>query len=448
MKEKILLEENLNESRIKTYSKKYEKNKINVVVRNALSVSGISSALNNNSAIVPLRMKFNVDIETMTVCNQKNSGRCWIFAGLNVLREIIGKKLGLSSFEFSQNYIAFYDKLEKTNFALCSIIDLIDEKPDDRVLMHILSMPVSDGGQWDMFVNLVNKYGLCPKDVFDETYGSSATNESNSLINFTIRKFAKDAQKLHEAGKDDEISALKDKVMEKIYSLLCNTFGVPPKSFTFEYLNKKKEYVAKKFTPKSFFNEYIGDQINDYVSLINSPTKDKPFNKTYTIDYLGNVVEGKKVTHLNVPMERLEELVINQLKKGLPVWFGSDVSFYRNRNKNSWDVDSLNFDAALGLNYEMSKEDMLDYHASVMNHAMVITGVNLVKNLPTKWKIENSWGSDIGENGYFVMSPKWFDAFTYQAVVRKEFLNEDELSALKEEPKVLAPWDPMGTLAD
>lgn len=448
MKKELEINESLSEERIKNYEKAYNKNKTNIVVKNALSRGPISSIVNANEALLPLQMNFNVEVKTMEVCDQENSGRCWIFAGLNVLREEIAKKLNVKSFELSQNYIAFFDKLEKTNYALCSIIDLLDEKPDDRVLMHILSNAISDGGQWDMLTSLINKYGLCPKYVMNETFASGHTQECNQLINFNIRIFASEAKKLHEAKEDEKISALKDKFMDKVYSLLCNCFGVPPKKFEFEYTNADGKYFVKKYTPMSFFTTYIGETLNEYVSIINSPTKDKPFNKTYTISYLGNVVEGKKIQHLNVSMDRLKELVVAQLSAGSPVWFGSDVSFYRNRTTYVWDTDSLNYEAAFGFDTMEEKSTLLDYHASVMNHAMVITGVNLVKNKPTKWKIENSWGTNLGKAGYFIMSAKWFDSFTYQAVIKKEFLNEIERAALNEESTVLAPWDPMGTLAD
>ncbi|MEG2341936.1 MAG: C1 family peptidase, partial [Bacilli bacterium] len=193
MKKELEINESLSEERIKNYEKAYNKNKTNIVVKNALSRGPISSIVNVNEALLPLQMNFNVEVKTMEVCDQENSGRCWIFAGLNVLREEIAKKLNVKSFELSQNYIAFFDKLEKTNYALCSIIDLLDEKPDDRVLMHILSNAISDGGQWDMLTSLINKYGLCPKYVMNETFASGHTQECNQLINFNIRIFASEA---------------------------------------------------------------------------------------------------------------------------------------------------------------------------------------------------------------------------------------------------------------
>lgn len=236
--------------------------------------------------------------------------------------------------------------------------------------------------------------------------------------------------------------------MDKIYAMFLNAFGVPPKSFDFEYTNEKGYHVEKKMTPLSFFEKYVGKKVDDYQSIINSPTADKPFLKNFTIDYLGNVVEGKPINHLNLPMKRIKELIVAQLKDQEPVWFGSDVGFYRDRNSFAWDSHAFDYPSTFGFDIKFDKGAMLDYWHSAMNHAMVITGVNLVSGVPTRWKIENSWGPDNGNSGYFVMSEEWFDTFVYQAVILKKYLSEEELAATQAEPTHLHPWDPMGTLAD
>jgi len=422
----------------------------NVILRHALSKTDILTTVSDSKNRVEVQPNFSIEIKTLPVANQKASGRCWIFAGLNVLREVIAKECNLSKFELSQNFVAFYDKLEKANYLLASIIDLIDSEPDDRVLMHLLVNGVGDGGQWDMFRNLVVKYGVVPQSVYEETYQSSNTRYSDQLLNSYIRQFAYEAQKLTHEGKDKkEIDILKEEVLGKIYALLTNSFGVPPTKFDFEYTDKDgKFHVENGYTPVSFFNKYIGEKIEDYVSLINSPTKDKPFMRSYTIDYLGNVIEGKLVTHLNLPMERIKEIIINQLKDGNIVWFGSDVAAYGDRTNGVWDDLSYDFMSAFGFDIKFDKAAMLDYHASAMNHAMVITGVNLKNETATKWKIENSWGDTTGEKGYYIMSSSWFDSYVYQAVVMKKYLTEEELAAYNSKPVVLNPWDPMGTLAD
>lgn len=436
---------NIEKSNFKT---NYESNKVNKLVRHALSKNAISTVTYESNNEENTIFTFSHEVKTLPVCNQKQSGRCWIFAGLNVLREIIAKKLNLKDFELSQNFVALYDKLEKCNYALSSIADLIDNEPDERVLMHVLQGAVSDGGQWDMFKNVVKKYGVMPKNNFNETFQSSATQESNFLINNLIRQFAFEIKSLE--NKDySKIKEIKDQYMQKIFNLLTNCFGLPQERFDFEYVNDKNEYhIDKDLTPKSFFDKYIGSEIDEYVSLINSPTKDKPFFKTYTIAYLNNCLDGEDIKHLNVPMDRMKELIKAQLDDNSIVWFGSDVGFYRNRTSGVWDNQSIDYVTPFGFDVTFDKAAMLDFHASVMNHAMCITGYNLKGDLINRWKIENSWGKDVGNQGYYVMSNTWFDHFVYQAVIKKKYLSEVELAALKEEPKVLAPWDPMGTLAD
>ena len=429
--------------------KKYAADQKNVVLRHALSKTDIPTVCSDSKNRSEVLSNFSINIETLPVANQKASGRCWIFAGLNVLREIIAKKCNLDSFELSQSYVALWDKLEKANFLLTSIIDLLDQEPNDRVLMHLLVNGVSDGGQWDMFRNLVVKYGVVPQGVFGETFQTENTRFSNQLINSLIRQFAVEAKKLANTGKSKEISFLKEEVLGKIYDLLINCFGNPPTKFNFEYTDKDGVYhIENELTPVGFFNEYVGERIDDFVSIINSPTSDKPFMKSFTIDYLGNVLEGKIVRHLNLPMDRIKELIIKQLEDGQIVWFGSDVGAYGDRTLGLWDDLSYDYMSAFGFDIKFDKANMLDYHQSAMNHAMCITGVNLCDGIATKWKIENSWGDAIGKKGYFIMSPSWFDSFTYQAVIDKKFLTEEELEAYNANPILLDPWDPMGTLAD
>lgn len=426
----------------------YNQNSKNLVIKHALSKNPISEIVYDTKNEIDVINDFSIEIRTLPVCNQKNSGRCWIFAACNFLREKIAAELKVSNFELSQNYIAFYDKLEKANYLLSSVADLIANNPDERVLMHILANGAGDGGQWDMFVNLVKKYGVVPKNAMKETFQSSATNESDALINSLCRQFAVKAQKLFKENKKDEIIDLKKETMQLIYNLLVNCFGMPPKTFDFEYKDKDGVFHSlASFTPKSFFDKFVKN-IDDYVSIVNAPTDGKPFYKTYTISYLNNVIEGKDIIHLNLPMTRVKELIINQLKDGEIVWFGSDVSKYRDRSTGLWDDLSFDYMSTFGFDLKFNKADMLDYHESAMNHAMCLTGVNIKNDKPNRWKVENSWGKDVGNDGYFIMSDSWFDTYVYQAVVNKKYLNEKELECLEKEPIVLAPWDPLGTLAD
>lgn len=427
----------------------YQADPRNAVARHALSRHSISNVIFNSDSLTEVPPHYSVELKTLPVANQRQSGRCWIFAGLNVLREIVAKKCGLKKFELSQNYLSLYDKIEKSNFALETILLLGGRDHDDRELHHILLSPVSDGGQWDMFVNLVKKYGLLPKDNFPETYQSEGTRESDQIVNAVIRGFAAKAAPLLKANKLEEARALKEETMEKIYHFFLTCFGVPPTHFDFEYQNESGYHIERNLTPLSFFEKYVGDEIDEYQSIIHSPTADKPYMRNFTIEHLGNVWEGKPINHLNLPMERIKELIVKQLQNGEPVWFGSDVSFYRDRNSWSWNDSAFDYLSAFGFSIEFDKTNMLDYWASAMNHAMVITGVNLDEaGEPNRWKIENSWGGENGLSGYYAMSKSWFDKFVYQAVIKKKYLSEEELEAASKEPIKLHPWDPMGTLAD
>ncbi len=437
----------------KTYLEKelnnYKKDDKNTIIRHALVKNSIYTVAASQDEIKEMDFNFDINIKTLPAANQKASGRCWLFAATNVCREVIAKKLNLANFELSQSYLAFYDRLEKSNYLLEAVIELIDKDYDDRTLAFLLQNGVGDGGQWDMFVSLANKYGLCPKNVYPETNTSSATRETAQLINFSIRKFASDAKALYLEKGLEAVRKEKEEVLNKIYFLLVNAYGLPPEKFDFEYTDKDGNYhIEKGFDALSFKEKYLGDSLNDYVSLINAPTKDKAFGKTYTIQYLGNVVGGKQVTHLNVTMDRMKELILKQLKDDRIVWFGSDVGFYGEREEGVWDDTRFDLNTPFGLDLKMNKGESLDYHASQMNHAMCITGVSFKEGIPSKWKIENSWGKDRAKDGYYIMSKSWFDQFVYQAVVDKKYLNKEELKALEGQPVVLKPWDPMGSLAD
>lgn len=438
----------LEEKKLQEFEKKVLKDPVKQALRRVLVNSKLTDVASVLEQQEHTQFKFSIDIETLPITNQKQSGRCWIFSGLNFLRQFVAKKIKVESFEFSQNYVAFYDKLEKINFFLQSMDDFLTCDVDDRTMQFLLSGGIQDGGQWQMFVNLVKKYGLVPKEAMQETNSSSSTFFMNSFIDLKLRKYAADARQLVKDNKKDQVENLKNQVLTELYGFLVTNFGMPPKKFSFEYVDKKKKYhLVQNLNPHKFFEKYVGINLDDYVSLINSPTKDKPFNKVYTVAYLGNVWEGEPIKHLNLEMSRFKELVINQLKDKELVWFGSDVSTDGDRKSGVWDDKSFAYGEMFGLDLEMSKEDKLDYRVSAMNHAMVISGVNLVDEKPNKWKIENSWGTDAGNKGFYLCSDTWFDKYVYQAVVNKKYLSEQELKDLDQDLVVLKPWDPMGTLA-
>ena len=426
--------------------KEYLNNDIYTIARNALNDCKISDLAKNSSQSEFLSNNFSINLDTLPVCDQKKSGRCWIFAGCNILREKIAKRYNLENFELSQNYAAFYDKLEKCNYLMESVISLKDRDKDDRLLTFILMNGIQDGGQWDLFVNIVRKYGVVPKDVFPETYQSSNTSQIDDVLNRYMRKFAYDVRELK--GDEQKINELKENAIRNVYKILCNCFGIPPKIFSFEYTDKDKKYnIIKNITPLDFYQNYVQVNLDEYVSIINSPTADKPFYNPFSVNYLGNVVEGNRVIYLNEEMPRFKDLVISQLKDGEPVWFGCDCIKFGDRENGIWDDLSFDIDVLFQIDSSMSKEAMLDMRESTMNHAMVITGVNLDDGKPTKWKIENSWGDEKANDGYHVATDSWFDKYVFQAVVNKKYMSEFEKKDLTRNVIELNPWDPMGMLA-
>ena len=432
------------------YTDAYEHDALRRAMTNAFSKGTINDLAFNPIAARKMQFKFSIDIKTMSATNQKSSGRCWLFAATNVLRERIAKELNLDSFELSQSYLALWDKFERVNYYFESILDTAALPADDRTVSYIVQTGVHDGGQWDMFVNIVKKYGVVPKDAMPETQQSSATANLNMLLNRYLRRCTPILRGMVQRGESaDAIQAAKDEMLGKCWSFLLSCYGEPPAQFDFEYVDKDKNYhVERGLTPASFTEKYVGNMLDDYVSVIHAPTADKPFGKLYTVAYLGNVVGGADVAYLNLDMPAFKEAVLAQMKDGEIVWFGSDCGKYGEGTKKQWDDASYDYELVSGLDLDISKADMLDYHVSQMNHAMVLTGVNLNEaGAPDRWKIENSWGADGANGGYHMASDSWFDKFVYQAVVQKKYLAA-YADVLAGTPAVLDPWDPMGSLAD
>lgn len=434
---------------LERYSDAYGASPNSRLLTNALFKVGINDLAFCGEALAAHNFIFSIDIKTMASTSQKGSGRCWLFAATNVLRERIAKEKNLENFELSQSWLAFWDKFERCNFFLENIIATAGRDIDDRTVAFILSTGVQDGGQWDMFVNIVNKYGVVPKDAYPETAQSSGTGALNQQINTALKHDAAALRRMAASGESAEaIQAAKDKMLSALYSFLVSCYGVPPKTFIFEGKDKDGNYfIEKDYTPLSFTEKYIGNTLADYISIINGPTSDKPYDKLYTVDMLGNVAGAPPVKYLNLGLSEFKQLVLNQLKDGEIVWFGSDCGKYGERTKNLWDPALYEYDAVTGLDTSLTKAEQLDYLYSAMNHAMVITGVHIPDGVPLHWKIENSWGTDGPNAGYFFGSDAWFDMFVYQAVINKKYLG-DKASIIDTEPVVLKPWDPMGTLAD
>lgn len=419
-------------------------------VENAVTHNGLLKSLETRQSQVENDHVFSIDLTKDKVANQKASGRCWMFAALNTFRHKLISDLNLDNFELSQAHTFFWDKYEKSNWFLEQVIATADQELGSRKVKFLLDVPQQDGGQWDMVVALFEKYGVVPKSAYPESVSSSNSRELNQYLNKLLRQDAQILREAVAAGVGAEgIRAQKEALLQEIFNFLAVNLGLPPRTFDFAYRDKDNNYHSdKNITPQEFFKKYVGLNLSDYVSVINAPTADKPYGKSYTVDMLGNVVGSRAVRYLNLDMTRFKELAIAQMQAGETVWFGSDVGQISDRQKGILATNIYDFDTAMNISFTQDKAGRLDYSESLMTHAMVLTGVDLAENgEPLKWKVENSWGEKVGDKGYFVASDAWMDEFTYQIVVRKEFLTDEELAAYESEPTVLAPWDPMGALA-
>ncbi len=422
------------------------------IARNAVTSSGVRAAARDAEVAALATTTFDIQLEQGEITDQKRSGRCWMFASLNTMRYRIMKKLGIKTFELSQAYPLFWDKYERANWFFENIIATAEEELASREVAYLLADPLCDGGQWDMFRSLVKKYGVVPKEAMPETVCSSNTGDMNKYLTRYLRAGAKRLRDALAAGATaDEARAVKQELMEGVYRMLAICLGEPPASFEVRIRDEKNELKASgTYTPQQFFAEFVDMNLDDYVSIISAPTADKPYLRSYTVKYLGNVVEDGTVRYVNLPIDALKRVAVAQLKDGLPVWFGSDVDQGFLSADGVLDPAALDVDALFGLPIEtgLDKAARLDYGESVMTHAMTLQGVNLDEDgAPTRWRIENSWSDEHGKKGYDVASDAWFDEYVYQVVVDKKYLTDEELAAYEAEPTVLAPWDPMGTLA-
>lgn len=431
------------------FAQAYQDNNKQTALQRSVVKNGITASAENVSAKANNVPVFSVDVTTGKVSNQKQSGRCWMFAALNTFRHKMLNDFNLKEFELSQNHTFFWDKYEKANYFYENILATANEPLTSRKVAFLLQTPQQDGGQWDMIVSIFQKYGVVPKTVMPESSNSSNSRDLNNYLNKKLRKDAVALRQLVAEGKTaEDIQTAKEAMLEDIYRFLATSLGTPPETFDFEYRDEDKNYhIDRNLTPQSFYEKYVGVDLDDYVSIINAPTADKPYNQSYTVEMLGNVVGGKEVKYLNVDMPTFKKLAIAQLEQGESVWFGCDVGQSSTRDTGIMALDAYDINDLFDIDFTMTKAERLDFGESLMTHAMVLTGVDLIDGESTKWKVENSWGEKVGTNGFFVMSDAWMDEYTYQIVVRKEFLTAEQLAAFEAEPTVLAPWDPMGALA-
>ena len=440
----------INQDALGRYREQAKDNHAARLAMNAVTAGGIGKVSTDIEALKKNVHEYSVLLKTGEITSQNQSGRCWMFAALNAMRFGLIKKYNLENYEFSQTYPLFWDKLEKSNYFLENILATLDEETGSRIVAFLLTAPLNDGGQFDMFAGLVEKYGVVPKSAMPETVCSSATAEMDKYLTLKLREYACKLRGDYSRGESPEsLRAQKEDMLSTIYRMLTICLGFPPEKVDFIVHDKDNNLIREEgLSPQEFYEKYVGWDLRDYVSLINAPTGDKPYGQAYTVRFLGSVHEARPVRYLNLPVEDLKKAAIRQMQDGEPVWFGCDVGQRHVRELGVMDTQSIAVDKLFGTGFPMTKEQRLDYGESLMTHAMVLQGVHLdAEGKPVRWRVENSWGKDKGKDGYYLMSDDWFSEYTYQVVVHKKYLSPEQLAQYEGEMKVLEPWDPMGSLA-
>ena len=392
------------------------------------------------AAAARLNGEFTIELKTRGITWQKKSGRCWMFAAMNIMREKVAEKCGLEKFELSGNYLAFYDKLEKSNNVLEMAIAYADRPLNDRAVEYILD-GFHDGGYWDMAADLVRKYGVVPLDAMPETWQSTHTATFMRILSSLIRKDIRILRGIVAKGADPEPT--KEAMLEEIYRMECVAFGEPPERFDFSWKDGDGNvHEDRGLTGLDFYEKYVGMGLENLITVTNHPTKGLPMNHHYVFHYIGSMAESD-VDNLNLPVDEMEALALAQLRDGEPVWFGCDSDAFGDRKEGIWDTDSMDYGGLLGgIDYTMEKGPRLQYHDSYATHAMILTGVHLdPEGRPDRWKIENSWGEEAGRKGYFVCSEKYFREYVYEIIVDRKHLTDSQRQSLSSPAVRIEPWE-------
>ncbi len=415
-------------------------------MQNALTGNDAGKLAVNRSIVQAHNDVFSHKIKAKGITNQKKSGRCWLFASLNIMRPAVIEKYKLEGFEFSQSYLAFWDKLEKANCFLEFMIELAGSKPLDRELDYFMKDPIPDGGWWRYSVALIDKYGVVPKEIMPESYSSENTAAMNKVLKNKLRV---DAVKLRAmAAKKKpmaEIRAAKNKMIAQVYRILVMNYGSPPPEFSYRYVDKdKKVSEMKKYTPKSFYKEWVGVDLSQYVNLSHDPTQ--PLNKHYRLRRVKNIVGTPELYYVNVPIKVLKDLSVKALMDDQPVLFAADAGKDMDRDKGIMQVGLYDFASIYDVDLKMSKTDRLLTRHGVVNHAMVFIGVDMKDKKPVKWLVENSWGKDRGKGGMWTLYDKWFDEHVYSIIVKKAYVPNEVLKVFNEKAVELPPWSSMNLM--
>ena len=418
---------------------------INMVTNNKIK----DIALNHDKVIRHNKL-YSHSLKSTKISNQKSTGRCWAFAGGNLITPKVMTKLQLSDFQISESYLAFYDKLEKGNIFLERIIELRDRPINDRSLQGVFDYLFGDGGWMHYFISLIEKYGIVPKEIMPETKQSSATGALNRLGKTLLRSFAAELLEMHKNGKNEKaLRSRKKEMLSDLYQFLVLNYGKPPKSFTYRYEYKdkedttktEKEIIEREFTPKSFFSEFYGSTLPEYVAIVNNPTMD--FNTRYLMNESRNIYEEKDFDVINLPIEELKKYARQSIIDSQAVWFACDVGQENYRTDAIMDVDIYDYNNTLKLDFKMTKKERLMYNDISPSHAMVLTGIDTAQTGETvKWLVENSWGTKAGNDGFWNMYDRWFDEYVLLVIIDKSMLSEKDQKLFESKPKIVEDWQP------
>ena len=435
-------------SQIEEFRKSFDSDPSATVAQNAVSNADLSTLALRRDLVQDMDFSFSTKLDDWNATNQRRSGRCWLFATLNLFRVGAMKKMNLKKFEFSQAHIHFWDKLERANHFLEAILETSDRPVDDRTIHFLLSDPIGDGGQWNMATNLIRKHGLVPMSAYPESHSSSNTRSMNTVLKDILRTTASEIRKiLDDGGSNNEARRHKEGRMKEIWRVLCIHLGTPPEKFDWQWRDKDNEFHRKgTMTPLEFVDEYVEVDWEEYICIVNDPRNE--YYRTYTVDFLQNVAGGPPVVYLNVPSNEMKDITQRLLENGTPVWMGCDVGKNMARKRGLWDAELYDLKGLYGIQFGMEKADRLRFGQTMMTHAMLFTGVDVVDGKPRRWRVENSWGSeDSGEKGFYTMNDNWYDEHMFEIAAPKDYLTDEMKSGLKGDPIVLPAWDPMGSLA-
>ena len=408
-------------------------------IYNAMAETSIAVLAKNHENLANFDTNFTNKVVSHGITDQQQSGRCWLFTGLNVLRAQMMAKYGLDEMEFSQNYCFFYDQLEKANLFLQGIIDTREKPMDDKMVEWLFRNPISDGGQFTGISDVIGKYGVVPSSVMPETYSSENTSQIARLVGLKLREFG--LQLRDEAAKGVKVSALeakKTEMLSTVYRMLALAFGEPVERFTWTMNGETKEY-----TPQSFYQEYLGNDLtNNYVMLMNDPSRE--YYKCYEIDFDRHVYDGKNWTYVNLPVEDIKAMAIESIKDSTMMYFSCDVAKFLDSKRGTLDLKNFDYESLMGTTFGMNKKQRVQTFASGSSHAMTLMAVDLDKDgKPKKWMVENSWGAEAGYKGHLIMTDEWFNEYMFRLVVEKKYVPEKVLNILKQTPIRLPAWDPM-----